>query len=104
MQEREVDERFVEARAHLKENPRDYEAWLSLARGLWQTGDRKEALNAYGRLIRAGKSLQTVTTELEEYVEQWPDVATRRVLGDAYMKSGKLDRALSLYREALEAL
>jgi tetratricopeptide (TPR) repeat protein len=104
MQEREVDERFAEAHAYLKENPRDYEAWLSLARGLWQTGDRKEALNAYGRLIRAGKSLETVTTELEEYVEQWPDVATRRVLGDAYMKSGKLDRALALYREALETL
>lgn len=104
MQEREVDERFAEAQAYLKENPRDYDAWLSLARGLWQTGDRKEALNAYGRLIRAGKSLETVTTELEEYVEQWPDVATRRVLGDAYMKSGKLDRALALYREALETL
>jgi hypothetical protein len=99
-----VDEPFAAEQAYLKENPRDYDAWLSLARELWQVGDRKEALSAYGRLIRAGKSLETVTTELEEYVEQWPDVATRRVLGDAYMKGGKLDRALELYREALETL
>jgi cytochrome c-type biogenesis protein CcmH/NrfG len=99
-----VAEPFAAERAYLKEHPRDYDAWLSLARGLWQTGDRKAALDAYTRLIRGGKSLDTVTTELEEYVEQWPDVATRRVLGDAYMKSGKLDRALTLYREALETL
>jgi tetratricopeptide (TPR) repeat protein len=100
----EADTRFAAERAYLKENPRDYVAWLSLARRLWQTGDRDEALGAYSRLIRAGKSLDTVTTELEEYVDQWPDVATRRVLGDAYMKGGKLDRALALYREALETL
>jgi tetratricopeptide (TPR) repeat protein len=101
---RSVAAPFAAERAYLKEHPRDYDAWLSLARGLWQTGDRSAALTAYGRLIRAGKSLDTVTTELEEYVEQWPDVATRRVLGDAYMKSGMLDRALALYREALDTL
>jgi hypothetical protein len=102
--ERSVVDPFAAERAHLKENPRDYDAWLSLARDLWQTGDRSAALTAYTRLIRAGKSLDTVTTELEEYAEKWPDVATRRVLGDAYMKSGKLDRALALYREALDTL
>jgi tetratricopeptide (TPR) repeat protein len=97
-------EPFGVERAYLKEHPRDYDAWLSLARALWQTGERDEALQAYGRLIRAGKSLDIVTTELEEYAGQWPDVATRRALGDAYMKSGRLDEALTLYRQALENL
>jgi tetratricopeptide (TPR) repeat protein len=97
-------EPFGVERAYLKEHPRDYDAWLSLARALWQIGERDEALQAYGRLIRAGKSLDIVTTELEEYAGQWPDVATRRVLGDAYMKSGRLDEALALYRQALENL
>jgi tetratricopeptide (TPR) repeat protein len=97
-------EPFGVERAYLKEHPRDYDAWLSLARALWQTGERDGALQAYGRLIRAGKSLDIVTTELEEYAGQWPDVATRRVLGDAYMKSGRLEEALALYRQALENL
>jgi tetratricopeptide (TPR) repeat protein len=79
-------EPFGVERAYLKEHQRD------------------EALQAYGRLIRAGKSLDIVTTELEEYAGQWPDVATRRALGDAYMKSGRLDEALTLYRQALENL
>jgi tetratricopeptide (TPR) repeat protein len=95
---------FAAEKAYLKENPRDYDARLNLARAQWQAGKRGEALEAYSRLVRAGKLLDIVTTELEEYLEQWPDVSTQRVLGDAYMKSNQLDRALNLYREALENL
>jgi tetratricopeptide (TPR) repeat protein len=95
---------FAVEKAYLKENPRDYDARLNLARALWQAGRRREALEAYGRLVRAGKELEMVTTELEEYLEQWPDVSTQRVLGDAYMKSNQLDKALALYRRALENL
>jgi tetratricopeptide (TPR) repeat protein len=95
---------FAAEKAYLKENPRDYNARLSLARALWQAGRRAEALGAYGRLVRAGKMLDVVITELEEYLEKWPEVGTQRVLGDAYMKSNQLDKALSLYRQALENL
>jgi tetratricopeptide (TPR) repeat protein len=95
---------FAAEKAYLKENPRDYDARLNLARALWQTGRRREALEAYSRLVRAGKGLDVVITELEEYLEKWPDVSTQRVLGDAYMKSNQLDKALSLYRQALENL
>jgi tetratricopeptide (TPR) repeat protein len=91
-------------RAHLKEHPRDYEAWLALARALWQAGERPEALEAYTRVIRAGKLLEDVTADLEEYVEQWPDAGTQRALGDAYMKGGRLREALGIYRRALETL
>ena len=41
---------------------------------------------------------------LEEYLEKWPDVETQRVLGDAYMKNDQLDKALEIYRQALESL
>ena len=95
---------FAPEKAYLKENPRDYDARLNLARALWQAGKRKESLEAYSRLVRAGKELDVVTTELEEYLEQWPDVSTQRVLGDAYMKNNQLEKALDLYRQALENL
>lgn len=95
---------FAAERAYLKEHPRDHQARLALARGLWQVGRKGEALEAYGRVIRAGKFLDAVIAELEEYLEQWPEVTTQRVLGDAYMKGGKLDKALELYRGALETL
>jgi tetratricopeptide (TPR) repeat protein len=95
---------FAVEKAYLKENPRDYGARLNLARALWQAGRRREALEAYSRLVRAGKELDVVTAELEEYLEQWPDVSTQRVLGDAYMKSDQLEKALALYRQALESL
>ena len=97
-------EPFAAERAYLKEHPRDYEAWLVLARALWQAGEREDALEAYSRLIRSGKLLESVIPDLEKYLEQWPEVSTRRVLGDAYMKDGRLQEALDIYREALEAL
>ena len=97
-------EPFAAERAYLKEHPRDYQAWLELARALWQDDERQQAMEAYTRLIRAGKLLENVIPDLEGYVQQWPDVSIRRVLGDAYMKDGRLDDALDVYRRALETL
>jgi cytochrome c-type biogenesis protein CcmH/NrfG len=95
---------FAAQKAYLKENPRDYDTWLKLARALWQADRREESLEAYSRLIRASKFIDVVTTELEQYLETWPDVAIQRVLGDAYMKGNQLEKALELYRQALEHL
>jgi tetratricopeptide (TPR) repeat protein len=97
-------EPFAAERAHLKGHPRDYEAWLALARALWQAGEQEEALRAYTRVIRAGKFLESVVPDLEGYMEQEPDVSTQRVLGDAYMRDGRLQDALDIYRRALETL
>jgi tetratricopeptide (TPR) repeat protein len=97
-------EPFAAERAYLKANPRDYEGWLALARALWQAGQREEALEAYSRLIRPGRLLDGVIADLEGYARQRPDVSVQRVLGDAYMKVGRLQEALSLYRRALETL
>ncbi len=95
---------FAAERAYLKDHPRDYEARLALARALWQASEQQEALEAYSRVIRSGKLLESVIPDLEKYLEQWPDVSTQRVLGDAYMKEGRLQEALDIYRRALESL
>jgi hypothetical protein len=97
-------ESFAAERGHLKDHPRDYEVWLALARALWQAEERQESLETYTRVIRAGKLLDSVTADLEGYVGQWPDASTQRVLGDAYMKDGRLRKALDIYRRALETL
>ncbi|MFQ6100111.1 MAG: tetratricopeptide repeat protein [Anaerolineae bacterium] len=97
-------EPFAAERAYLKEHPRDYEAWLALARTLWQADECKEALEAYSRVIRSGKLLESVIPDLEGYLERRFDVRTQRALGDAYMKDGQLQKALNTYRQALEAL
>jgi tetratricopeptide (TPR) repeat protein len=91
-------------RAYLKEHRRDYEAWLTLARALWQVGEKEEALEAYGRVVRGGKLLESVIPELEQRLEESPTARVQRALGDAYMKDGRLDEALTIYRRALEGL
>jgi tetratricopeptide (TPR) repeat protein len=95
---------FTDEKAHLKKHPRDYDAWLALAQALWQADERAESLEAYGRLIRAGKLLEPVISDLESYLRQWPGVDVQRALGDAYMKDGRLQEALDVYRRALETL
>ncbi|MCP4540720.1 MAG: tetratricopeptide repeat protein [Chloroflexi bacterium] len=95
---------FAAERAYLKKHPRDYDAWMELARGLWQADMRAESLEAYGRLIRASKSLEHVIADLESYRKQWPGVDVQQALGDAYMKNGRLQEALDIYKEAIRTL
>ena len=95
---------FADERAYLKANPRDYDAWLELARALWQADEQEESLTAYSRVIRSGKLIEAVIPDLEGYLEQQPDVRVHQALGDAYMKGGQLQEALDLYRRALEIL
>ncbi|MBU0703746.1 MAG: tetratricopeptide repeat protein, partial [Chloroflexi bacterium] len=95
---------FADERAYLNANPRDYDAWLALARALWQANEQEESLTAYYRVTRSGKLIEAVIPDLEGYLEQQPDVRVHQALGDAYMKNGQLQEALDLYRRALEIL
>ena len=97
-------EPYAAERRYLKDHSRDYETWLALARALWQDGEREESREAYSRVIRAGKLLESVIDDLEGYVGQKAEAGTQRVLGDAYMKDGRLRQALDTYRSALETL
>jgi len=95
---------IAEKRAYLKKHARDYQTWLELARELWQTSEREEAIEAYNRVIRGGKLIENVISDLRTHLEEWPDVTVQRTLGDAYMKDGQLQKALDMYRQALERL
>jgi len=92
-------------RAYVRSHPRDHEARLNLARAFWQAGLYADSLEAYSRLLKAGRLLDEVLADMEAHVAERPnDPAVRRVLGDAYMRADRLADALAAYREALELL
>jgi len=91
--------------ARLRANPSDYDALLSMARGWVQLGDLNAARGAYDELIRVGASVNEVIDDLERFTEDHPDdVEYIRLMGDAHMKAGNLQKALKLYRQALKKL
>lgn len=91
--------------ARLRANPDDIQALLDLARGYRQLGDMNAARNGYNELVRRGAALEDVISDLETIIEDQPeDVDSTRLLGDAHMKAGNLQKALKLYRQALKKL
>jgi tetratricopeptide (TPR) repeat protein len=100
-----LPEGLEELQEHVRSHPRDYEAWLTLARGFWAAALYAESLEAYSRALRSKKWVKDVVLDMEGHVEERPlDQVVRRVLGDAYMRDGRLSEALEVYREALENL
>lgn len=98
-----VDMEALLARLHA--NPADYDALLGMARGWMQTADLNAARGAYDELVRAGALLDQVLPDLGQVAEDRPDdVEFIRLLGDAHMKAGNLQKALKLYRQALRKL
>jgi len=91
--------------ARLRANPSDHEALLGMARGWVQQGDLNTARDAYDELVRAGTLLDQVLADLDGVTENHPDdVEFIRLMGDAHMKAGNLQKALKLYRQALKKL
>lgn len=91
--------------ARLRANPADYDALLGMARGWMHLSDLNAARGAYDELIRAGALLDQVVPDLTQVTEDRPDdVDFMRLLGDAHMKAGNLQKALKLYRQALKKL
>jgi hypothetical protein len=78
---------------------------LAKAREAFAEGDVDRALTHYQQLVEKGDGLITVITDLETAVESHPhNPDIPRLLGDAYMRNGQLQKALSLYRLALDQL
>jgi cytochrome c-type biogenesis protein CcmH/NrfG len=99
------EERLTGLREHLRVHRRDHAERLTLARELWRAGIYDESLDAYSRLLRSKKLVEDVLADLEDYRALQPTaVAVQLVLGDAYMRLGRLDDALEIYRGALEGL
>ncbi|MBL8147708.1 MAG: hypothetical protein JNL34_15125 [Anaerolineae bacterium] len=78
---------------------------LISARQRRQSGDIAGALEEYEALIRSSTSLQDCVDDLAHVAHlERNNPVVFRVLGDGYMRLGKLQRALDTYREALNHL
>jgi tetratricopeptide (TPR) repeat protein len=83
------------------QDERDYAARLDLARTYWATGNREGAYAEYQVLVDAGEYTKETMTDLETIVEIHDQTDWHRMLGDVYMKAGRLSSALEHYRHAL---
>jgi tetratricopeptide (TPR) repeat protein len=85
--------------------PDDQETHLSLARACLRQGDPDASAGEYERLVQDPALTDTLIPELEEATQAYPTHhALRRVLGDAYMRVGQLQKALDAYKAALSRL
>ncbi len=81
------------------------EEQLDAARSSLSAGEVVAALSAYRELVSRGDGLMMLINELETVATGYPEQRElRRLLGDAYMRNGQLQKALSTYREALDQL
>jgi hypothetical protein len=98
-------ELFDEYRRRLQENPNDHPNRLALARALRTSQELTSSLDQYETLLDASQLLQDVSDDLATMVDDHPDIPrVRRLLGDAYLRSGMLQEALDAYRSALDQL
>ena len=78
---------------------------LGQARGELSRSNLPAALENYDRLIRKGRFLEEVIYDLREATYRFPvDVNILQSLGDAYMRSNRLQDALDSYTKAEELL
>ena len=80
------------------------EKTLKIARSLSQEGNLQAALGHYLYLVKSDQKLEEVVADLESqranpHTKQTPLML--QTLADAYTKTGKLEKALPLYRQAL---
>ena len=90
--------------ARVSSDRKNYSARLDLARTYWATGNREGASSEYLELANAGEYTKEVMSDLETIVEIHDLPDWHRMLGDVYMKAGKLPQALASYRKALNEL
>lgn len=79
-------------------------ARLEEARTALDAGDVEAAIAAYHDFMGGGSGLNVVITDLEMATAASEQPMLLRLLGDAYMENGQLNRALEAYRRALDLL
>ncbi|MDX1664579.1 MAG: hypothetical protein R3272_12355 [Candidatus Promineifilaceae bacterium] len=78
---------------------------LERARHALYTDRYEVALEEYEVLVQEGKDLIILIADLKDAASSQPKEARlRRLLGDAYMENGQLQKALEEYQQALELL
>ena len=96
---------FDEYRQRLETNPNDYTSRLGLARALRDQQQTVPGLDQYETLINASQQLQDVVNDLRGLVGEQAELPrVSRLLGDAFMRQGRLQEALDAYRNALNKL
>ena len=81
------------------------QAQLESARNALASGEIEAALDDYQSLVETGDSMHTVIADLERASELHQDKPMiRRMLGDAYMRNGQINRAIETYRNALDQM
>jgi tetratricopeptide (TPR) repeat protein len=96
---------FPEYQTRLEQNPADHATRLNLARDLNNQGDVAASLEQYETLVESTAMLEVVATDLARLIEGQPaHPRARRLLGDTYMRQGRLQEALDTYRGALNQL
>jgi hypothetical protein len=89
----------------IEDLPKDAPERLALARSAMVTGTWSQALTVYQSLVVSSDLLNAVIGDLEEGIRKHPDdYAGYQLVGDAYMKDGRLPEALRAYRAALTRL
>lgn len=87
--------------SRIYQDEQDYAARLDLARTYWATGNREGAYGEYLALVEAGEYARETMADLQTIVEIHDQTDWHRLLGDVYMKAGRLSSALEHYRRAL---
>ena len=80
------------------------ESHLTEARERLSSGTLDEALDTYQSLVKQGRGLPLLIGDLETAVAGQRQPLLQRLLGDAYMRNGQLQKALDTYRDALDRL
>ncbi|MGQ9848564.1 MAG: hypothetical protein ACUVSU_00790 [Aggregatilineaceae bacterium] len=89
----------------LSESPEDHVTRLALARALWISGEHTSSFDHYENLIERSQLLPEVISDLAQHLQARPrEARLHRLLGDAYLRHGRLKEALYAYRRALEHL
>lgn len=97
-------ELFDTYRQRLEQDPADHASRLALARALRADQKLAPSLDQYEVLIESSRLLQDVAEDLTGMVKETPAPRMQRLLGDAFMRQGKLQDALAAYRDALDQL
>lgn len=98
-------ERYAQYRERLAENPHDHSSRLALAQSLLAGGQLEHGLSHYEVLIENAQLLDDVASDLKQAAGSGAPVPrSYRLLGDVYVRQGKLQDALDAYRQALNQL
>ena len=78
---------------------------LALAQTYLREGALEAAVELYDQLAHVTAYQEQIIRDLEQGVQSYPrHHALQRILGDAYMRSGHLQKALKAYQQALSKL